>query len=91
MTWDDVIPSRVALAQKAYERQQSMLRAVNAGATQAEIARFLNLSHTTIALNLCKARRAKSPPITVWLKEREEISPSVTAAFKRRHLASKRA
>lgn len=57
MDWYALLPKHIAQRQIAWERRHSMLRAVNAGATQAEIAKHLGLSRAVISVHVRIAAR----------------------------------
>ena len=54
------LPFNIANQQAAYERRHAILRAVNAGAIQKEIAEYLSVSKTTIWSAVGRARRESS-------------------------------
>jgi len=77
LTWDDVIPHHIASKQKAWERRCSILRAVDDGASQADISRSIGISQYRVHCLVQMARRDKkfnvAPPVIEWWSNSDEF------------------
>jgi hypothetical protein len=70
--WDDVLDPHMAGAQKAWEKNQAIKRAIEAGATRRELAAFLKVSYSNVCQRLIKAERHPVSPLEHYLGEKPD-------------------
>lgn len=71
-----LLPHGLDEEQTAWERRQRVLRAVEAGATQAQIGKYLGVTAQTVSTIVAKAKRDENrkPPINCYFDEIGELN-----------------
>lgn len=74
--WLDRLPTVLAMRQSGWDRRQRMLRALQSGATQAEIARSLKISRCRVGQIIARARRDHGrSPVEIYLSRNDDLWP----------------
>jgi hypothetical protein len=79
--WHAVLPTALAARQLAWEEQQRIRRAREAGASLKEIARALGCSHQNVHQKLVKAMSAGRAPIVCYLEGGDETVRALARRF----------
>jgi hypothetical protein len=70
--WRDLLPANVAKRQRVWEEDQRILRAWASGATEATIARSLQVSKQWVSYRKLRAQRQPIAPVEHHLLEADE-------------------